>query len=395
MEFWKESFETSPIKEKTDETPVKRKPVKKIKKKRNQLHAFILLIFLLAGVFVYLLWPRYELVALGSFGGQFGTAVAINNNGQIAGWAQFPAGESHAFLYDPNSKMKDLGTFGGKNSYAHDLNDKGQVVGFSENISGSRHAFIWTNGVGMNELVLPGDSSEAVAINNKGQVVGFYRTGDNQQHAFLWDTQSGLTEIVSPYGKSSTAKDINENGQVIGTISTPNGKEHAFIWDKEHGLTDLVGADGPSSYATGINNKGQVVGNIFVSEMNNYSGYIWDKETGLKDLKISKIESYTDKINESGQIIGYVRTGKILFIPKKSFSFIRTNFGLIVNLNKAGKLKNDIVKAEAINNSGWIAGQIDSNAMNPRYQPILLKPKKSIITELKEQISQAILKRRS
>lgn len=394
MEFWKESFESLPIKEKRETIPVHKKPVKKIKKKRNQLPAFILLVFMLTGIFVYIQWPRYELVALGSFGGQFGTATAINNNGQIAGWSQIPTGESHAFFYDPNSKMKDIGTLGGKNSFAQDLNDKGQVVGFAENSTGSRHAFIWTSAAGMNELVLPlAESSVAVAINNKGQVAGFYRTSDNKQYAFLWELQAGLTEINSPYGKSASAKDISENGQVIGTISTPDGKEHAFIWDKQNGITDLVGSEGQSSYATGINSQGQVVGNIFVREMNNYSGFVYDKEHGLKDLKMSKIESYTDKINDTGLIIGYIKSPKFWFIPKKSFSFVRTNFGLIVNLNNSGKLKNDIIKAEAINNSGWIAGQIDSNALNPRYQPVLLKPKKSIITELKEQISQAINKK--
>ena len=150
-------------------------------------------------------------------------------------------------------------------------------------------------------------------------------------------------------------------------------------------MIDIVDSNGPSSYATGINNKGQVVGNIYVKKMNNYSGFIWEKEKGLKDLKISKIESYAKKINDSGQMIGFLRSGKFFFIPKKSFSFFRTNLGLIVNLGKSRSI-NDKVTVESINNNNWIAGQIDSIGLKPQYQPVLLKPKQSKLKDLLDKI---------
>ena len=151
-------------------------------------------------------------------------------------------------------------------------------------------------------------------------------------------------------------------------------------------MIDLTDPNGPDCHATGINNEGQVVGNIFVPEMNNYSGFIWEKGRELKDLKISEIESYADKINDSGQIIGYLRADKFLFFPKKSYSFVRTKFGLVVNLYNSGRTINDSIKAEGINNDGWIAGQIDSGALKPRYQPILLKPKQSPLKKLRDKI---------
>lgn len=394
MEFWEEILETPPNRGKNAATKVKNIKNKKIKKRRNQFPALCLLIFLLAGIYVYLQWPRYEMVTLGSLDGPFGTAEAINSNGQIAGWSQLKNGESHAFIWDANSGMKDLGTLGGKNSFASSLNDKGQVVGYSENSSGFRQAFIWNSDIGMSEIALPqAERSEASAINNRGQVVGFY-TIENHEHAFIWDSESGFKELASPYGQSCSAKNINDNGQVVGNFFAPNAKDHAFYWDKESGMIDIVEPNGPGSYATGINNNGQVVGNIFEHKINNYSGFVWEKESGLRDLKISKIESYANKINDANQIIGYVKAAKFWFITKRSFAFVRTNFGLIVNLNKSGKLKNDIVKAEAINNNGWIAGQIESNALNPRYQPILLKPKKSPITDLLEKIPWEYIKNR-
>ena len=376
MEFWEEILETPPIKEKNEEQPEK---PQKIKSKKNKLPLIFLLIVLLAGIFVYFQWPRYELIPLGTSGGPLGSAEAINNNGQIAGWLQLPNGNTHAFIWDTEKGLRDLGTIGGKSSFAYDLNDKGQVVGYADNISGSRHAFVWDQKNGMNELITPeGDSSEAAAINNKGLVAGTYITQDNQHHAFLWDSHAGFKDLGTLYGKASFAKDINEKDQVVGDVIAPNGKHHAFLWDKQNNLmTDITGPNGPDSYAMGINNKGQVVGNIFVQGMNNYSGFIWEKSKGLEDLKISKNESYADKINDSEQIIGYLEADKFFIIPKKSFSFIRTKLGIVINLNNSGRTDNDMIKVNAINNNGWMAGQIDSKSLNPRYQPVLLKPRQS------------------
>ena len=199
MEYWKETVDNSPIKHKTQEKP---KKGKKIKRKRSRLPALFLLIVLLAGILVYIQWPRYELVTLGSLGGSFGTAEAINNNGQIAGWSQLSNGDNHAFIWDTQSGLKDIGTIGGNNSYARDLNDKGQVVGYAENLTGSRHAFIWNPSEGMTELITPeGDDSEAVAINNNGQVVGIYDTNDGRKHAFLWDAKTEFEDLGTLYGR--------------------------------------------------------------------------------------------------------------------------------------------------------------------------------------------------
>ena len=40
--------------------------------------------------------------------------------------------------------MIDMGTLGGGFSVATAINNRGQAVGFSEIASGERHAFLWT-----------------------------------------------------------------------------------------------------------------------------------------------------------------------------------------------------------------------------------------------------------
>ena len=136
MEFWEEILETPPNKE---ETPKKEEPKvskQKVKKKRSQLPALIVLIILLVGIFIYIQWPRYEMNTLGTLDGSYGTAVAINNKGQIAGWVKLSNGNSHAFIWDQENGIRDIGTIGGNNSFATGINDKGHVVGYSENIDG-------------------------------------------------------------------------------------------------------------------------------------------------------------------------------------------------------------------------------------------------------------------
>ena len=70
--------------------------------------------------------------------------------------------------------MKDLGTLGGGYSAASAINDMGQVVGDSTNASGFSHAFIWNRMTGLKDLgTLGGGYSAASAINGMGQVVGY------------------------------------------------------------------------------------------------------------------------------------------------------------------------------------------------------------------------------
>lgn len=65
-------------------------------------------------------------------------ALAVNSRGEIAGGSEDglidPLGkrESRAVLWK-DSKIKDLGTFGGNHSQATALNDRGQIVGYALN----------------------------------------------------------------------------------------------------------------------------------------------------------------------------------------------------------------------------------------------------------------------
>ena len=70
------------------------------------------------------------MIDLGTLGGTFSGAFAINNKNQVVGVSETPDRRTHAFLWSKN-EMMDLGTLGGDGSVAEAVNDAGQVVGSS------------------------------------------------------------------------------------------------------------------------------------------------------------------------------------------------------------------------------------------------------------------------
>ncbi len=147
------------------------------------------------------LWEKNTIRYLGILPGYDSSAAGdINNSGAIVGCSMrleedprdpFPYPEHffRASLWE-DDVLTDLGTLGGENSSAGAINNRGQVVGWADNADGDRRAFIWDGHNGMldlNDLLEDGSDwtlFEASDINDSGQIVG---TGylDGQKRAFL------------------------------------------------------------------------------------------------------------------------------------------------------------------------------------------------------------------
>jgi probable HAF family extracellular repeat protein len=158
-------------------------------------------------------------------------ATAVNNWGQVVGISGICAdavggySAAHAVIWN-DGVPTFLGSIGGEAwNTPMAINDEGQVVGFANVEAGggfNAHAFLWTADLGMRDLgTLPGDSlSEALGIDDLGQVVGqSCTTGFASCHAFLWEDgiMTNLSELAPGYdGSFLFANDINDAEQITG-----------------------------------------------------------------------------------------------------------------------------------------------------------------------------------
>jgi len=141
------------------------------------------------GTFRGMVWsPDGSVIQLGTLGGNSSQANAIDNSGEVVGFASVASGYQHAFSM-LDGLMIDLGTLGGGSSYAYGINDSGDIVGYSYLADGGQSAFLYEHGtmVDLNSL-LPDNSGwdllDAYGINDSGQITGegLY---DGQLSAFL------------------------------------------------------------------------------------------------------------------------------------------------------------------------------------------------------------------
>jgi probable HAF family extracellular repeat protein len=172
-------------------------------------------------------------------------ATAINNRGQVVGISGICANAvggfsaAHAVLWE-RGRPTDLGNLGGVAwNTPMAMNQRGEVVGFANLPGGdpgafNPHAFLWTQEDMQDLGTLPGDAlSQGLGINEQGQVVGLSCTaGFGSCRAFLWEdgVMTDLNELVPGYtGHLVFANDINDAREITGqTIDAETGDAVAF-----------------------------------------------------------------------------------------------------------------------------------------------------------------------
>jgi probable HAF family extracellular repeat protein len=221
-----------------------------------------------------------------------------------------------------NGHMYPLPTVGGNNGQASAVNNFGQVAGYAENgavdstcptgFTNNRVDLpvMWTKGIAQ-PLATIGTDKDGVAfgINNQGQAVGFSGTCIAVNYAVLWEngTATALPDLGTP---GAIAYAINGHNQIVGQAVNSEGTALAAIWENNtvRSLSILLPGD-VASFATSINNRGQVVGSSFDSTSSWSHGLLWQngRMYDLNTLFPASSNLYVisaSNINESGQIAG-------------------------------------------------------------------------------------------
>jgi probable HAF family extracellular repeat protein len=287
---------------------------------------------------------------LGTLGGPNSESFAnLNNAIQVAGTAETsisdPNGEDFCafgthlvclgFVWH-HGIMKPLEPLGGDNSQAAAINDRGQVAGYAETGTADPNCPApqvlqfrptrWTAGHARALPLYPGDTEGAAFwINNEGDTVGAsgscapydprYALPLQPRHALLWRQGVRPIDLGNLGGElENAAFAINDRGQIVGASDLLGDMyQHAFFWHNGH-MTDLGTLPGDVvSAAVAINNKGQVTGVSIDASRQNLRAFLWQNGviTDLNSLIPPNSPLYLLHgfgINSRGQIVGFGQT---------------------------------------------------------------------------------------
>lgn len=198
---------------------------------------------------------------LGTLGGAWARATAVNNADQIIGMSANAGGEARAFLYT-DGRMTDLSALvpGNVPITPFDIDNRGSITG-SWVIDGEPRAFLYRDGQWTDLGDIGGLNASGRRIN--GWVTGEATRVDNRIAAFIWNPENGMREITFPNdGFQVIGRGINARGDVVGDGYSDHGPCCTFLWRDgvTVNLNDLLepGSGWNVYQALDINDNGQI-----------------------------------------------------------------------------------------------------------------------------------------
>lgn len=257
--------------------------------------------------------PGYEVLDLGTLGGDQVRPAALNNRGDVVGSATTAHDTVHAFLWR-NGMLIDLNPAGQLVGAAGAINDAGWIAGKALEWQGWMP--MWRDGVFTGLQSVPSDEfgTSPVKIGPTGNVLLNVR-GHEWPYAVLLRNGVARQPIDASH---SWANDMNAREQIVGAFAGPylgslSYEQRAFLWD------DGIRTDLPSigtapcqnrpevqcsdSEAYDINENGQIVGFAFDGRLRR--AVRWEgTDLVPRDLRFGTTGSRAVAINDNGQIAG-------------------------------------------------------------------------------------------
>jgi probable HAF family extracellular repeat protein len=311
-----------------------------------------------AGTIEYSITDLGVLSTAGSSGGSHPTAM--NNLGQVVGFADADGYYSHAFFYTGSGPLVDLGTLAGNQnvSVATGINDQSMIVGYTDTPGpGSpTHAFLYTQSAGLQDLgTLGGSSTSAVsgatAINNNSQIIGYSNTATGGVDGFIYSGNGPMVDLGAYLPQC-----INNAG-LVGAVLLPGSQSTAYVSSGGTGAWMNIGTlGGTYTVPYAINGSGEIVGES-ATRTASKSGqpFIYSGGT-MTDLgTFGGLYGEALAVNDYGVVVGSAD----LSGDESGAAFVYHDGGAIENLNDLvdPSLGWNIGGAVAVNDSGQITAE--------------------------------------
>lgn len=233
--------------------------------------------------------------------------VDINNAGQVLSHQD----DGPAYLWQPGTQVREI-TLANASLVPAALNDAGQIAGWAYSANTDTMPFIWDPVAGGKRLKLGAGlrSAEAHAMNIHGQVAGHgVSSSVHKEHLAVGSARLGVVDPRPKQRGRSHGEAINAAGDVGGSASSAEGGRTAILVVAGGQVRHLGGLAGPgerqSSSVLGLNDQGEAVGTSDVNKMPH--AFYWSEASGMVDLGMSPNVgdwSHGGDINAHGQIVG-------------------------------------------------------------------------------------------
>ena len=160
--------------------------------------------------------------------------LGVNNRDVAVGFYNDAQGNSHGYTFSIRGhRFHAVNIPGAASVTAAAINNSGDIAGFAANAAGTTSAFLRTGRGHIAKLAVPGATmTQALGVTDFRQVVGVYTvgTGDNAvMHGFTWIPGRGWHTVNDPQGPNTTTiNGVNDRGDLVGFYTDAAGNTHGF-----------------------------------------------------------------------------------------------------------------------------------------------------------------------
>jgi len=161
--------------------------------------------------------------------------LGVNDRGVAVGFYTDGQGVNHGYTYSIGThRFGHVHVWGDTNVTAAAINDHGDIAGFADNAAGNTEAFLKLDTGRVVHLNVPGAAStQALGVNNGDEVVGTYTTGSGSNamnFGFTWSPGRGFRTVNDPNGVGSTTiNGLNDRGTIVGFYTDAEGNTDGFV----------------------------------------------------------------------------------------------------------------------------------------------------------------------